>query len=195
MNSEHQVLFSSLSESKKCNSILEIGTYDGTNAFILSQLFPDSKITTMDLPKNDNNFVNFYGRDNIDVLNKLCEKRDNLISKSKNIIFKELNSINLTFSEEKYDLIWIDGAHGYPCVSIDITNSLNLLNKNGHILCDDIFLNKINSPDNIYHSNAALETLQEFKKENLINFDLIYKRLSKKFNAVPKERAYIAVIN
>ena len=32
----------------------------------------------------------------------------------KNIKFEELNSLNLINYKEKFDLIWIDGAHGYP---------------------------------------------------------------------------------
>ena len=56
MNSEHQVFFSSLSKKKKINSILEIGTYDGKNAFLLSKLFPKSLITTVDLPDESKEF-------------------------------------------------------------------------------------------------------------------------------------------
>ena len=39
-----------------------------------------------------------------------------------------------------YDLIWIDGAHGYPIITIDIVNSLRIINPKGIILCDDIYL-------------------------------------------------------
>ena len=50
MNSEHQVFFSSLSEKMiSIKNILEIGTFDGVNAFILSKLFPNSKITQLTL--------------------------------------------------------------------------------------------------------------------------------------------------
>ena len=47
MNSEHQVFFASLSLKKKIRNILEIGTFDGTNSFQLSILFPKAKITTL----------------------------------------------------------------------------------------------------------------------------------------------------
>ena len=29
----------------------------------------------------------------------------------------------------KQDLIWVDGAHGYPVVASDITNSIGLMHK------------------------------------------------------------------
>ena len=55
MWSEHLLLFSALSIShpNKIKSILEIGTFNGETAFILSKLFPNSKIVTIDL-NNDN---------------------------------------------------------------------------------------------------------------------------------------------
>ena len=53
MASEHEVLFSSLSCNPKFNmdQILEVGTYDGANAFLLSLLFKNSNIETIDLKK------------------------------------------------------------------------------------------------------------------------------------------------
>ena len=41
-------------------------------------------------------------------------ERDKILKKSANVIFRKTNSINMINFKEKYDLIWIDGAHGYP---------------------------------------------------------------------------------
>ena len=51
MSSEHEILFSSISLLKKneTSNILEIGTYDGVNSYLLSLLFNNSKIKTIDL--------------------------------------------------------------------------------------------------------------------------------------------------
>ena len=94
MSSEHEVLFSSISINKnlKINNILEIGTYDGFNALLLSKLFPNAKIDTIDLPEDDNDFINFYGRKNL--INEFINKRNNLLSKNNNINFFPLNSLN-----------------------------------------------------------------------------------------------------
>ena len=46
----------------KPKRILEIGTYDGKTAAILSYLFPDSEITTIDLKDNDPIFKSTYNR-------------------------------------------------------------------------------------------------------------------------------------
>ena len=80
MSSEHQVLFSAFSLSSKYNfkNILEIGTFDGTNAFLLSKLFSNAKITTLDLKDEDNLFKETYSRENNDVLKKFCRDRDEL---------------------------------------------------------------------------------------------------------------------
>ena len=138
MNSEHQTIFSSISENKKyvIKNILEIGTYDGTNAFLLSKLFPQAKILTIDLPDDAKDFQDTYGR-NDEI------KRENFIKLRKEVL--ELGSEstytrNCIFENEKFDLIWVDGAHGYPQVTIDIINSLRLCNQNGLIFMM-IFLN------------------------------------------------------
>ena len=194
MSSEHEVFFSSLSlsKNKSITDILEIGTYDGFNALLLSDLFPNSNIDTIDLPENDDDFINFYSRK--DKVDDFVQYRNIILSKNENINFFPLNSLKLLNHKKKYDLIWIDGAHGYPMVCIDIINSLHLLKENGLILCDDIFLklNQINS-DKMYHSIASYETLNELKKNNLINFRLIYKRLNPKSNFIESKRKFIAI--
>ena len=195
MSSEHEVIFASLSliSNKNYEKILEIGTYDGINSFLLSLLFKNSKIKTIDLKSSEENFKNFYSRKNN--LAEFIKRRDEIINKNKNIFFEEMNSINLINSNEKFDLIWIDGAHGYPVVCIDIINSLKLINDGGVIICDDIIINKNLNQDQMYNSIASFETLSEFQKEKIIEFKLIYKRLDSDNNCDPKKRKFIAVIN
>ena len=127
MSSEHEVLFSSISKNKNINiqNILEIGTFDGYNALLLSKLFPNSMIDTIDLPNENEDFINFYERKNI--VKKFIEQRDKILSNEHKINFIQMNSLNLINHIKKYDLIWIDGAHGYPVVCVDIINSINLM--------------------------------------------------------------------
>ena len=195
MSSEHEVIFSSLSLSKNqsFSDILEIGTFDGFNSLLLSNLFRNSNIDTIDLSETDDDFVNFYYRK--DKINKFVQDRNFILSKNKNINFSPLNSLKLLNYKKKYDLIWIDGAHGYPVVCIDIINSLHILKENGLILCDDVHLklNQSNS-DAMYSSIATYETLNELKKQDLIDFRLIYKRLSPEHNCVENTRKFVAIV-
>ena len=195
MSSEHEVIFSSLSylKNKSFTDILEIGTFDGFNSLLLSNLFSNSKIDTIDLSETDDDFVNFYNRK--DNINKFVQDRNIILSKNKNINFISINSLKLLNYKKKYDLIWIDGAHGYPVVCIDIINSLHILKENGLILCDDVCLklNQSNS-DIMYSSIATYETLNELKKQDLIDFRLIYKRLSPEHNCVENTRKFVAIV-
>lgn len=195
MKSEHEILFSSISISKNfvINNILEIGTYDGYNALLLSRLFQNSKIDTIDLPESDKNFINFYNRKG--KVEEFLKIRKNNLSANTNINFLTLNSLKLLNHKKKYDLIWVDGAHGYPFVCIDIINSLHLLNFEGIMACDDIYTNidRSNS-DMMYKSIASYETLKELEKQNLIKLKLIYKRLAPEYNCDKKERKFIAVV-
>ncbi|MDC0393678.1 class I SAM-dependent methyltransferase [Candidatus Pelagibacter sp.] len=196
MSSEHEVIFSSLSlsKNKSITDILEIGTFDGFNALLLSNLFPNSNIDTIDLPENDDDFINFYNRKNN--ISKFIQDRNIILSKNKNINFFPFNSLKLLNHKKKYDLIWIDGAHGYPVVCIDIINSLHILKENGLILCDDVFLGlKQSNSDTMYSSIATYETLNELKKQNLVNFRLVYKRLDAEYNCLENNRKFIAIVS
>ena len=196
MSSEHEVIFSSLSlsKNKSFSDILEIGTFDGFNSLLLSNLFRNSNIDTIDLSETDDDFVNFYNRK--DNIYKFVQDRNIILSKNKNINFISINSLKLLNYKKKYDLIWIDGAHGYPVVCIDIINSLHILKENGLILCDDVNLNlNQNNSDKMYSSIATFETLNELKKQDLINFKLIYKRLSAEHNCVENTRNFVAIVS
>lgn len=192
MQSEHGTLFSAISLRRKKIKILEIGTYDGKNAYLLSKLFPKAFIITIDLPNNDKNLRLTYNRN--EQFYKFCKSRDRIIKKSKNIFFKKINSLSLIFFKRKFDLIWIDGAHGYPVVASDIINSIKLLNTNGIILCDDIFLDNILPQDDIYTSVATFETLKNLENAGIINYKLIYKRLDIKNNSNPDLRKFIGFV-
>ena len=192
-NSEHQVIFSSLSKNYNFQNILEIGTFDGSNAFLLSELFPEAKIKTIDLDDHDERFINSYGRDNPNILSEFIIRRNDLLNKKHNIFFMQADSLSLSFSDDKYDMIWIDGAHGYPVITSDIINSLRLIKHNGLILCDDVFTSQLKDIDNMYNSMGGYETLQELARANLIEYDLFYKRLNKLNNYNQDTRKYIAI--
>jgi len=194
MSSEHEVVFSSLSLNNniKTNKILEIGTFDGMNSLLLSKIFPNADIDTIDLPHTEGDFKNFYNRKN--KIDEFISYRNNNLKKNIKIQFIEKNSIHLINFKNKYDLIWIDGNHGYPVVCADIINSLYLINTNGFIVCDDIFLNLPTSKaDRMYNSNASIDTLNLLKTEKLIDLKLAFKRLDAECNCVIEDRKFLAI--
>ena len=193
MSTEHETLFSALSNKIDAHKIeiLEIGTFDGANSFLLSLLFQNSNITTVDLPDDNEEFAKTYGRQKD--YNQFIQKRDEILSKGKNIRFLKTNSINLIKSKKKFDIIWIDGAHGYPTVCIDIINSFNMLNENGIAFCDDVFLTKPFNEDQTYRSIGAFQTLKSLENEKLISLKLFYKRLDALNNCDPLKRKFIAL--
>ena len=194
MDSEHKVLLSSISlVNQSFKEILEIGTFDGKNALFLSKIFPDSKITTIDLDDEDDLFIKTYNRDKFEDRREFCIERDKILKSSKNIQFVKMNSLELYKFNQVFDLIWVDGAHGYPHVAIDIINSLRLLNDNGYLLCDDIWKSKPLIEDNIYQSIAGNETLKALQVAKLIKYKLIYKRIDKENNSNEKLRKFVAV--
>ena len=161
LDSVHWKLFSGISLIKNdVKEILEIGTYDGFFTKILSELFPEAKINTVDLPVNDPLMNDFYGRNNDSLLNKFLQtQKSNTDSGNINTI--KTNSFffnSVVKSNLKFDLIWVDGGHLYPEIAWDLCNAYNRLNSNGLMLCDDIIMLN-NSFKTKYVSNESWKVL------------------------------------
>lgn len=195
MRSIHWVLFACLSELSPLpiKRILEIGTYDGETAFILSKLFPASEIVTVDLPEDDPIFHDSYVRDDAQTLAKFkARQRTNL--KPENIKYKALNSFFLPgHVEGGFDLIWVDGGHLYPEIAWDICNAYSLCTAGGFIMIDDVivhprgFRDSYVSPD----SHQVLEYVAARARKAPTYF---LKRADARWSAVPRRRKYVALL-
>ena len=182
MYSEHLVLFSAISSTSNVfNNILEIGTYDGKCTTILASLFPDSKINTIDLRDDDHVFINTYNRQN--EIDDFIKNRNERLEKHSNINFLQGNSLELTFTKSlgNQNLIWVDGAHGYPYVPADITNCLRILSRKGILMCYDVW-KKVSNSDSMYQSIATFETLSAYENAKIIETTFFSKRIGKKYN-------------
>jgi hypothetical protein len=192
MLSWHYHLFAGLKdyfENKNIN-ILEIGTFNGQFTNFISEIYEDAQIITIDLNANNKQFLNSYGREK--KLDGYLEfRRKNLFRK--NINFIELNSIHIKkyFYEKKFDLIWIDGDHLNPQVTIDIINSLDLLNKDGIICTDDVIMNVKFKKDK-FVSNEGFFTLKHLEDNQILKNYYLIKRI-RKSNAINKKYISISV--
>ena len=170
MTSCHHNLFAALSKRFQFKKILEIGTHSGAGAVLLSTLFPEARIVTIDLPDDHPIFEATYGRERKSERGFFLKKRNELLSSQSNIEFRQLDSTCLTFCNDKsYDFIWVDGDHVYPLVAIDIANSIRLLNEGGMIACDDVRLEQ----------SATYDTIRKFTDAGLAVLHLIHKRTIK----------------
>lgn len=159
----HYHIFSSFKITKP--KILEIGTFVGDFTNFLSKTFPKGKIYTIDLKENDKNFVYSYNKNLIKDrkhFNKLRKK--NLMNKNIKVI--KNNSLNLIsiFKKKNFDLVWIDGDHLDPQVSLDVFSSFHLLKKRGIFCCDDVNLSKHDPVKNKTDVDKILKYLEIQKK-------------------------------
>jgi predicted O-methyltransferase YrrM len=189
MWSEHLLLFSALSISypNKIKSILEIGTFNGETALILSKLFPNAKIVTIDLNNDNLKEVKEYSYAFDSSKSDFLSNRDKILKLNQDIEFIQMNSLNLFNSNDKYDLIWIDGAHGFPFIAIDLSNALRMINSGGFILCDDVYTSTTKN-SMITDSMATFITIQKFQEALNLKTSLVPKRISQ------KDVKYVAVI-
>ena len=194
MFSEHLVAMGSISQKyKNYSRILEIGTFDGRSAVVLANLFKNAEIVTIDLPSDSNEYKDIYHRDSSNQI--FVKKRNKLLRRYEHINFMEINSINLAkFENDSFDFIWIDGAHGYPVVSIDIINACRLVRKGGIIMLDDVH-KFVRKSDKMYSSVASYEVLKVIKGAGLISdFTLLRKRLGVRFNVKKFTEKFVGII-
>lgn len=156
-------------ENKK---ILEIGTHNGDYTNFLSKLFSGSEIHSFDLKHDKVNTKNFdlekKEKDRIDLF--FLKRKKNL--EQKNIKFYETSSFYLSeyFSNESFDIIFVDGDHLNPQVTIDIFQGYKLLKDKGIMMNDDL---KIKNLSNITSNSGMIgRYLQFFKgKVEFVNSD------------------------
>jgi hypothetical protein len=163
-------------------NILEIGTDKGDFANFLSRIYSESQIYTIDLPDDDPIFNAGYGREDKSYKKRFLNERKNNLMAS-NINFIKLNSTTLLnkFSDIKFDIIWIDGDHYNPQVTIDIMNSLQLAHEQSVICVDDICIE--NYKEN-YVSNESYLTLENLEKNKILENHFIYKRVFSNQNPI-----------
>ena len=130
-------------------SILEIGTHQGDFSIKLFDNFRPQKLILVDPWKYETDYIyqnSWYGGSEMHIIGQT--KQNSYYEKVKNIFNKEIKNDIVEIwkmnSDEafkknkiKFDLIYIDGNHLYEFVLKDILNSINCLNKNGIIVCDD----------------------------------------------------------
>ena len=174
----HYHLFTGLKQyfgNKKIN-ILEIGTHRGNFSNFISKVYSESQIITIDLDENDNQFVNYFDRGLKKKLDELLKLRKKNLDR-KNIKFIKLNSLNIKkYFDKKFDLIWVDGDHLNPQVTIDIINSLDLLNNDGILCTDDVIIDD-KSQLNTYISNESFLTLKHLEDNGIVKNLYLIKRI------------------
>jgi predicted O-methyltransferase YrrM len=159
-------------------SILEIGTHQGEFAIKLYDNFKPDKLVLVDPWKFETDYIyqkSWYGGSEMHIIGQT--KQDNYYEKVKKIFNEGLKNNTVEIlkmnSDEafiqnkiKFDLIYIDGNHLYNFVLKDILNSINFLNRDGIIVCDD-FNSKGWWEDGV---TKAVNEIVEKKKLRFLNY-------------------------
>ena len=195
-DSIHWLLFSCLSiQNHKINRILEIGTYTGEATFILSELFPDASITTIELPYDDPIFTTTYSRNSEADRKKFMELQQANLNPAKDRIklIQKNSFFLLDVVNDKFDLIWVDAGHLFPEIAWDISNAYYLCKKGGYLMFDDIIKHK-NGFSNDYVSPDAYNVLKYMSERSEDKVTYFYKRInSKSYKSFhPKRIKYVA---
>ena len=192
MWSEHLLIFAAIATSDRAvGNILEIGTFNGETARILSALFPSSEILTVDLSFSEIKKTKMYEYETKN--SQLILKRNENLKLLPRVKFHEKNSLLLTNATKSFDLIWIDGDHSYPIAAIDIANAVRMLNPDGVGICDDVYLDaREGQMDG--RSKASIETLKSLNSAGLISYCLIHKRIGGYFNFPAFNKKYLGII-
>ena len=174
---------------------MEIGTFDGEFTNMLENLFPNSKITTVDLPKEDPLMASFYNRGKSHLYEQYVNKQNintnsNKIKVIKSNTFFLLNAIG---ENKKFDLIWVDGGHLYPDIAWDLCNAYHLLNEGGMLLCDDVIMSEKKYKTR-YVSTESWEVLKYMEKRISNRAIYLLKRFDSSLYSSKYSRKYVAVL-
>lgn len=121
-------------------NILEIGAFEGRSTTFFADTFMNAHITTIDTWKGSEEHE---GNPEIDF--RLAESNflHNISFHKDRITVIKGNSfevlIDLYKSKQKFDFVFVDGAHDAISVNSDLVLSFKLLNVSGLIYCDDYF--------------------------------------------------------
>jgi len=186
----HYSLFAGLSKNKNNKKILEIGTNLGKFTNFVSNIFPLSIIYTCDLDSDDELFDKNFSKEAKSSRENFLRQR-NVNLKNKNIIFKTLNSFDLlkNFEKDYFDIIWVDGDHFNPQVTMDVVSAYYLLKKDGKLICDDIF---IDEKRQYINESEGFEPINYLTKINKIQTTYFLKRITK-YNFIKKKYISLSV--
>jgi len=127
-NKADMMFVCAIAKLRKAKSIFEFGTYQGRTTYHLAQATPDSHVTTLDLPIEDNDR---YGRFNG------CYFRGKPMTERITQLFLDSRDIDVAEHRGKYDFIFVDGGHSYDVVKNDTEKSLEMLKPGGVIAWHD----------------------------------------------------------
>ena len=169
-------------KNKKPKNFLEVGVFHGVTARnvceLLSRIHSNNfKYIGIDLFEKSNenkseiipntNFSNPFKK----IYYKYLKRQDpysfeavtELLKKYKNnihLIKGNSNEILKKIDMSKIDYVFLDGGHDYETVRNDLNNSINVLENNGTILCDDY---------NLSYAPGVKKAIDEFINTNNLN--------------------------
>ena len=169
-------------KNKKPKNFLEIGVFHGVTARnvceLLSQIHSNNfKYIGIDLfEKSSENMSEIIPNTNFSnpfkkIYYKYLKRQDpysfeavtELLKKYKNnihLIKGNSNEILKKIDMSKIDYVFLDGGHDYETVRNDLNNSINVLENNGTILCDDY---------NLSYAPGVKKAIDEFVNTNNFN--------------------------
>lgn len=200
--SQHYELVVAIGKQIKPKRILEIGTADASFTAFLARAFPDSIVETIDLPVGDQRFWNAIDdaagtekSTTFELRNESAELkiRSANLQSSPNIVFREMNSLELSrFEEQKFDLIWVDGDHTFPVVACDIANAVRLLKSGGVAMCDDIYLS--DGRKSKWGSQESVKVLTAFERAKIVTVSYVLKSLRPEKNYSARIKKHLAIV-
>ncbi len=193
MASVHWLLFACIRLRSDLADVLEIGTFDGETAFLLSRIFEHSTVTTLDLPNDDPIFSSTYNRSEVAERQAfLARQAANTADGRIRLVLRNSFFLPATVSGP-FDLVWVDGSHRYPEIAWDVCNAYHLTCPGGWLLVDDVMLH----PKAYRDLDVGRDTFSVLRYlEGRIPEKITYflKRESAARSANPRRRKHVAVL-
>ena len=172
---------------KKPKYFLEVGVFHGVTARNVCELLyqihkDDFKYIGLDLfEKNDENKSEIIPNTNFSnpfkqIYFKYIKRQDpysieavrdllKKFSKNVDLITGNSNKVLKKIDMSKIDYVFLDGGHDYDTVKNDLNNCIEVVNRNGTILCDDY---------NLSYAPGVKKAINEFVENNKFKCEILY---------------------
>ena len=163
---------------------LEIGSFEGRSSVFIGELNNVNSITTVDTFGGSDEHKNIDDMCTTTIVDfnlvyKNCSQNLEKVNILTNLV-KDTSDNFFLNNDKKFNVIYIDGSHFHENVKKDFINSMNCLEKNGILICDDFlwfYYKKIE--DN--PAGAILECYLKYEKDLevlFINHQIIFRKIN-----------------
>lgn len=154
---EGLIFLASLVAAARARSIFEFGTFTGTTTWTLARNAPGSSVETLDLPPREAPRLPLEQTDEVVRSLSVTHVYENLPHDAEILqLWGDSATFDYSGRSNRFDFVYIDGAHSEPYVRSDTQNAFAMLQDPGVVVWDD-YWREVVGVRKVLHEFTALK--------------------------------------